>query len=385
MTLNNPRPRMNAPLHRMIRGLVCAAAAVCTFTLSAFAQPAPNPDAEAKTESQMKPYTETVKVGEESFSFKMTPIKGGTFKMGSPESEEDREEEEGPQIEVKVEPFWMGVYEVTWDELDHYGNMYDALVKQGIKDIPDDKQADAVSFPTPQYELGIEKLIEMGRAGGFPAVDMSHLLARQYTKWISLKTGRFYRLPTEAEWEYAARAGTTTAYSFGDSPDALNEYGWSFDNSDDKYRKVGMKKPNPWGLYDMHGNASEWCIDQYDPEHYAKFAGKGVVNAADIINWPVQEFPCVVRGGSYYDDPPMLRSAARGRSDEDWNEQDPQIPTSIWWHTEPFWNGMRLVRPLTEPSAEIKAKFWEPLGDPDNRLKSIMMIEGDKQKRSVVQ
>ncbi len=328
---------------------------------------------------ELKAYEETIPGT--NVKFKMVPIPGGTFKMGSPESEEGRGEGEGPQITVEVAPFWMGAHEVTWDEFDNFGNVYSQLTKAGGTDIPEDKQADAVSFPTPQYELGIEKLIEMGRAGGFPTADMSYLCALQYTKWLSKKTGKFYRLPTEAEWEYAARAGTTTAYSFGDSADALGEYGWYFDNAEDRYHKVGQKKPNPWGLYDMHGNVSEWVIDQYDPAWYKQFEGK-TVKASEIINFPKAEYPIVVRGGSYDSDPEQCRSAARGKSIEDWNQQDPQVPTSIWWHTEPFWNGFRVVRPVTEPSEADKAKYWDSLIE---RYRELMMVTGDKQKRALVQ
>ena len=122
--------------------------------------------------------------------------------------------------------------------------------------------------------------------------------ARQYTKWLSGITGNEYRLPTEAEWEYAARAGTTSAYSFGDDAAELDEYAWIDDNGDTHTHPVGTKQPNPWGLYDMHGNVAEWTLDQYFPDAYAKL-GNETVDARATVRWPTKLFPRVIRGGSW--------------------------------------------------------------------------------------
>ncbi len=158
-------------------------------------------------------------------------------------------------------------------------------------------------------------------------------------------------MPTEAEWEYACRAGTKTAYSFGDDPDTLRDYAWYYDNSDEAYHKVGQKKPNPWGLYDMHGNVAEWVLDEFIPDYYGQFESKVAVNP---LACPTKQFPRVVRGGSWNDDPDRCRSAARSRSTPEWQAQDPQVPKSIWFHTDAWHVGFRIIRPLVEPSEREK-------------------------------
>lgn len=310
-----------------------------------------NPAAEAATEAEMKPYTQLIPGTE--IEFEMVPIPGGTFVMGSPDDEEGRGDDEGPQHTVKISPFWMGKHEVTWDEYEIWNFSLDVQRRKVIGHEPTerDELADAVTRPTKPYT---DMTFGMGKEG-YPAICMTQLAAKTYCQWLSAKTGHYYRLPTEAEWEYACRAGNSTAYSFGDDPDDLDAYAWYYDNSDDSYQPVGQKKPNPWGLYDIHGNVAEWCLDRYDETFYAECAEQGVVENPLAI--PTRLYPRVVRGGSWDDDPEMLRSAARLGSTPDWKVQDPQIPQSIWYHTDALHVGFRLVRPLVEPSEEEKERF----------------------------
>jgi len=189
---------------------------------------------------------------------------------------------------------------------------------------------------------------------GYPAISMTQHAANKYCEWLSAKTGQFYRLPTEAEWEYACRAGTPAAYSFGDNPAKLDDYAWYEKNSDFKYHKVGTKKPNPWELYDMHGNVAEWCLDQYEPNYNAVAAG----NSPDPWLKATKPYPHVARGGSWDDEADKLRSAARRASDKAWKQQDPQLPKSVWYHTDAQFLGFRIVRPWKVPSAEQMQNYW---------------------------
>lgn len=308
--------------------------------------------------------------------FQMVPIPGGTFKLGSPAGEAERSEDEGPQVEIVVEPFWMGKYEITWEEYKQYMRTYDifkSFEQHKMRPVTDQNKVDAITAPTELYDPGFT--FENGEDPRQPAVTMTQYAAKQYTKWLSGLTGQFYRLPTEAEWEYAARAGSTTPYSFGDAG-KLGEYAWYYDNSDETSHEVGKKKPNPWGLYDIHGNAAEWVLDAHSKD-YKHLAGKqSPVALWDAVSWPTKVWPRVVRGGSWDDDPDALRSAARLASNDDkWKQRDPNLPLSPWWFTNDPARGVgfRLVRQLAAPSKELKVKVWEPdceelQGDIDNRL-----------------
>lgn len=303
------------------------------------------------SESEMKPYSEQITGTEETID--MVPIPGGSFIIGSPPDAPKRNADEGPQHKVQIDPFWMGKYEITWNQYEIWGENIDIARRQifGTQATEDDKIADAVTRPTPPYT---DMSFGMGKQKN-PAICMTQHAARKYCEWLSAKTGHYYRLPTEAEWEYACRAGTSTTYSFGNDTSKIDEYAWYSKNSEGTYHEVGQKKPNAWGLHDMHGNVAEWVLDQYRPDTYSTRTA-GVTNPLAV---PSELFPRVVRGGGWDDDAEMLRSAVREGSSEDWKEQDPQVPQSIWYHTDALGVGLRIVRPLNVPSAEERKTKWD--------------------------
>jgi formylglycine-generating enzyme required for sulfatase activity len=179
---------------------------------------------------------------------------------------------------------------------------------------------------------------------GFPAISMTQHAANKYAEWLSARTGEFYRLPTEAEWEYACRAGGAG------QPANLSEVAWTADNSKGNYALVATKKPNAWGLYDMLGNVMEWTLDQLEP-----------YKAGDQVNPYVRgklPYPQAVRGGSWNDPPAAVTCTARVGSDASWKQQDPQLPKSIWYMTDAQWLGFRLVRPAKVPTADEMLRYW---------------------------
>jgi formylglycine-generating enzyme required for sulfatase activity len=221
---------------------------------------------------------------------------------------------------------------------------------------------DAVTRPTNTF---LDETYDHGR-DGHPALSMTHHAAMVYCEWLRQKTGLPYRLPTEAEWEYAARGGKgDTAYFFGDDPEQLGEYAWFKDNSLDEENfpdlrkgcthKVGTRKPNPFGIHDLYGNVWEWVLDQYDEKAYPTRAkNKLNVNPFDLPT--ADKFSHVVRGGSWADKAEKLRSASRRVSEENWQKHDPQEPRSIWWHTRMDVIGFRVVLAVDEPPALARMK-----------------------------
>jgi len=283
-------------------------------------------------------YTEKIPgPGGRVVTFDMIAVPGGSFLIGSPESEEGRKGDEGPQHRVTVGPFWIGKTEVSWKE---YEAFMEAVPQTPKGDPGAPYEVDAITGPTPPYVDPYR-----GFGGGLrPAVGIGWYGAMVYCKWLTKATGKLYRLPTEAEWEYACRAGSEGKYCFGDDVSALDEYAWHRGNSDHETKPVAMKKPNAWGIYDMHGNVREWCLDWYGADYYKAF--------------PVGEWPKdpkgpddgsnhIVRGGSWDTDAARLRSASRDRSYDWWLQGDPNEPKSKWWFCAGGnFVGFRVIHPL---------------------------------------
>jgi formylglycine-generating enzyme required for sulfatase activity len=314
--------------------LLCLAVLIVPALLADAAAPAP-----PRPKMPRENFTEAVVInpatGSKRSEFEMVFVTGGEFTMG------DRAD--GPAHKVKVGNFWMGKCEVTWDEYELFQSD-DAFLWAG--DYKAQKLGpDAITRPTHSY---VDETYNHGREG-HPVLSMTHHAAMMYCHWLRKKTKKAYRLPTEAEWEYAARAGKgDAAYWFGDDPKKLDDYAWYKDNSPDEdhprgtTHAVGSKKPNPFGLYDMYGNVAEWTLDQYDEKAYEKRA-KNALTVGPVTAPTEKKWAHVVRGGSWADKPEKLRSSARRVSDKSWQKWDPCEPQSIWWLTKMDVIGFRIV------------------------------------------
>ena len=288
-------------------------------------------------------------------SISMIAVPGGEFTIGSPEDEPFREDNEGPQRRVRISPFFMGEVEVTWDQ---FWAFYSETMSEGrtppaviyANNSRDD--IDAVSGPTPPFGLP-----DQGWGmGSRPAITMTHYSAQTFCQWLSLKTGRKYRLPTEAEWEYAARGGTQTPYFFEGNPKKLSNEGflksifkpdttgiYSYavyaNNSGNRTQDPSDARPNPFGLKNMLGNVMEYCEDWYAEDAYMAIADGDLDPKG-----PSEGTEHVVRGGHYNSDASELRSASRSHTEhDDWLKTDPQNPKSIWWYSDVKGIGFRVV------------------------------------------
>ncbi len=216
----------------------------------------------------------TVDLGK-GVKLEMVLIPSGEFMMGSPDSEKDTASDEKPQHRVRItKPFYLGKYLVTQEQ-------WEAAMGNNLSEFKGPKN------PVEQVNWDdCQKFVDkLNRRQGNPA-------------------GKFV-LPTEAQWEYACRAGSKTRYCFGHDASKLDEYAWYEKNSDDKTHPVGEKKPNAWGLYDMHGNVWEWCQDWYNDDYYAD-------SPKDDPMGPATGSARVIRGGSWCNPVKFCRSAGRG-------------------------------------------------------------------------
>lgn len=296
------------------------------------------------------PYTTNIPGTE--IKFTMIPVPPGKLKV-----------EGEVTYYVELPPYWIGKTEVTWAEYHKFMELYKVFrrFKQlNLRPLTKAKEIDAVTAPTALYEPAYT--YEVGDKSNQPAVSMRQYAAKQYTKWLSLISGEFYRLPSEAEWTYACRAGTDTQYYFGDDPDQLEKYAWYDKNTEESWLtgEVGTKLPNRWGLYDMHGNAAEWVLDGATGKRRAIVEG-ATVSAEDAIAWPTEEWKRLIMGGGLFDTADDCTCTSHHLSDYTWQSADADTPTSSGWFSgyEGQQVGFRIVRPLEVPSRQERNRYWD--------------------------
>jgi len=294
---------------------------------------------EAAKVNKLETFTETIP--NTVISIKMVAVPGGTFTLGSPDNEQMRQKDEGPSKEVTVSSFFMAETEVTWDQ---YLAFYKATAKEGRSTDTEGARTmasvDAISGPTPPYGQPDQNW----GMGSRPAITMTFHAAETFCKWLSQETGKTYRLPTEAEWEYAARGGTKSPYFFEGNPKDFSEkgfFGKIFSKKNENISKFVVFKgnslgktqnpdkveANPLGLKNMLGNAAEYCSDWYSADAYSQLS-----NGSKDPKGPVSGEERVVRGGNFKSSASEVRCASRDYTQtEAWLKTDPQMPKSIWW------------------------------------------------------
>ncbi|MBB4080586.1 formylglycine-generating enzyme required for sulfatase activity [Lewinella aquimaris] len=277
---------------------------------------------------------DTVHLPGTDVSFTMVPLPGGTFTFGDTEKE------------VTLSPFSISSHEVTHEAY----RIFQVRENDTPVAASGDWDADAVTRPSPPY---LDLSYGMGTRGGYPQVNTTQQAALRYCEWLYEKTGRFFRLPTEAEWEYACLAGQEP-----DSAD-LHDLAWLYENGEETYHKVGEKKPNAYGLYDMIGNVSEWTLDEYYDDYTDRIG-------TDPDPWlrPDGKHSRTVRGGSFDTETADAGCRTREKSSPRWQARDPQIPKSLWWNVDSAFLGFRLVSPKKQPTPEeVRTFFAEAIVD----------------------
>lgn len=280
-------------------------------------------------------------------------IPAGSFRMGSPASEAGRDEDEGPPHAVTLPAFWMTSVEITHDQYAPFRfENFDTDAGPGGSEGFD---VDAVTRPSPPYE---DPSHGMG-GDGHAVTGMTRWNALQFARWLSEKTGRLFRLPTEAEWEYACRSGEGGAWGPIADADQLTAVAWLEATAEGAVHPVASLAPSRWGLYDMHGNVAEWVMDGYAADAYAGRASDSpaVAPMAGLVT----RGRGLVRGGAFDDGPAEARCAARHPESRAWKRRDPQIPKSRWWNTDSPHVGFRLVSPAESLAMDEIRAYWEAL------------------------
>jgi formylglycine-generating enzyme required for sulfatase activity len=240
-----------------------------------------------------------------SIGMELKLIPGGEFLMGSPDSDRDAFGNEKPQHRVRItRPFYLGVYSVTRGQFQRFVEATDYRT-QAEKDGEGGWRWDAAAQWWARDPKSTWRSPGFDQTDDHPVVNVSWNDASAFCDWLSRQESQEYRLPTEAEWEYACRAGTTTRFSFGDDENALGQFAWYSANSNRQTHPVGEKQPNGFGLHDMHGNVWEWCWDGYDADYYKQSPAidpRGSEPAAHRV----------LRGGGWNFALQLARSASRG-------------------------------------------------------------------------
>jgi len=267
------------------RALLALGVLISGFMIPSAAQPS------AAAGEKLEPFTETLPGS--VVKIRMIPIPGGTVKIGT--------------RTVPVKPFWMARTETPWEA-------FDAFTASGPPSPPYDQTvfpADAIARPSKSYILP-----DLGWGHyGYPAINVSFLSTQMFCRWLASATRKSYRLPTEAEWELACRAGATGAWKIDKA--LLEKSAWYAGNSGRTTHPVGKKLPNKLGLYDILGNFGEWATD---------LEGKPVL--------------C---GGTFLDGPAGIAPGTHRRQTPKWQETDPQFPKSRWWLADGKFVGFRIV------------------------------------------
>ena len=301
-------------------------------------------ETQEKEKSDFKAYSDKALAG---FKIQMKPITAKPFVWRGTQKDD--------VLNVTLDDFWMASTETSWAAYDAFYNTelrrekdgsVDEFIRPSVKD-----DLILLARPTPQYfpvTWGMPKQ-------GYSAVGVTHHAANKFCQWLSYQTGHFYRLPTEAEWEYACRAGSDKKYSWGDDATSAADFSWHGFEEGTNYHKPGLKKANAFGLFDMHGNVLELTLDGYVEDRKKHFA-KGTVHNPWVK--ATKPYPHVTKGGHWKHPLEKIVSSARIPTEPEWKATDPQNPKSIWALSDAPFLGFRVVRPVKIPSAEEIYHYW---------------------------